>query len=59
MEKRWNVTLTHESPEHRDIHTFTWGYTREGAERRLTEGMQSYPETWTGWTFTISEEVQS
>lgn len=57
MEKRWEVTLTHESPEHRDIHTFTWGDTREDAERRLSEGMGVDPDAWKGWTFTVSKEV--
>ena len=56
MEKRWEVTLTHESPEHRDIHTFTFAETREGAERRLREGFEASPKMWAGWTFTIGEE---
>lgn len=59
MEKRWNVTLTHESPEHRDVHAFIWGYTLEDAERRLKEGQEIFPDVWEGWTFTVSEETQS
>ena len=57
MEKRWEVTLTHESPEHRDVHTFTFAEAREGAARRLFEGMEACPEVWAGWSFTIGEEA--
>lgn len=56
MEKRWEVTLTHESPEHRDVHTFTFAEAREGAEKRMKEGMEACPEVWAGWSFTIGEE---
>lgn len=54
MERCWEVTLTHESTEHRDIHTFVWGGTREEAEERLKSGMVY--DAWKGWTFTIGKE---
>lgn len=59
MDKRWEVKLTHENPEHRDVNSFTWAPSLEGAEKRMGESMASEPEVWAGWTFTIqgSEEV--
>lgn len=53
---RYEVKITPEDLEYdRIIHTFTWAETLEKAEARMADHFAATPETWTGWTYEISE----
>lgn len=53
---RYEVKITPEDLKYdRIIHTFTWAETLEKAEARMADHFAAAPETWTGWTYEISE----
>lgn len=53
-QRRWDVVLSHVSPEFRDVHTFTWAATRNGAIARVADLLDSDGIVWDGWNFTVA-----
>jgi hypothetical protein len=54
--RRWELTLSPDSPKGRPVHTFTWGRTRREAYARVTDMMDADGGMWDGWSFSLADE---
>lgn len=52
--EKYDVVYSNPNPEHRDIHTHTWGETFSQAYARVVEVIEESDGVFEGWEFTIT-----